>query len=131
MQKGEHYPENILFFFDGKPAELALYEAFSAQMEAKFPEASVRVQKTQISFYGKHLFAAASIPLRRKKGWPKTCLMVSPRLPIRLDSPRVAAAVEPCPGRWTNHILLEKASEVDERLGKMLDFAWQFSQEKV
>ena len=68
MKTSEHYESDILFFFDGKPAELALYQAFFRRMEAAFPDASVRVQKSQISFYGKHFFAAASLPLRPPEG---------------------------------------------------------------
>ena len=60
MRVPEHYAADVLFFFDGHPEELALYEALFRAVEAAFPEGSVRVQKTQISFYGRHLFAAAS-----------------------------------------------------------------------
>ena len=77
MERNEHYESDLLFFFDGKPLELDLYQALFARMEAAFPDASVRVQKSQISFYGRHLFAAASLPVRRRKDWPKTCLVVT------------------------------------------------------
>lgn len=40
----------VLRFFEGKPRELALYEAFAGKMLDAFPEATIRVQKTQISF---------------------------------------------------------------------------------
>ena len=49
MTKPEHYASDVLFFFDGRPAELALYEALLLRMEAAFPDASVKVQKSQIS----------------------------------------------------------------------------------
>ena len=58
MRIPEHYAADVLFFFDGHPEELALYEALFRAVEEAFPEGSVRVQKTQISFYGRHLFAA-------------------------------------------------------------------------
>ena len=87
MTKPEHYASDVLFFFDGRPTELALYEALLLRMEAAFPDASVKVQKSQISFYHRHLFAAASLPLRRRKGWPKQALLVTLGLPYRLDPP--------------------------------------------
>ena len=52
MNRPEFYEEDLLFFFDGKPRELALYEALMGKMEAAFPESSVRVQKSQIAFTG-------------------------------------------------------------------------------
>ena len=39
-----------------------------------------------------------------ERTWPKDCLLVTVGLPYRPDSPRVAAAAEPYPGRWTCHI---------------------------
>lgn len=130
MKTSEHYESDILFFFDGKPAELALYQAFFRRMEAAFPDASVRVQKSQISFYGKHFFAAASLPLRRRKDWPRECILVTFGLPIRLDSPRIAVAVEPYPNRWTHHVLLTCPDDLDETVMGWVEEAYQFSMEK-
>ena len=130
MQLPEHYPADVLFFFDGHPEELALYEALFRAVEAAFPEGSVRVQKTQISFYGRHLFAAASLPVRRRKDWPKICLVVTLGLGYRLDSPRVAVASEPYPGRWTHHILVTEAGQIDEELMGWLREAWDFAESK-
>lgn len=119
MERNEHYESDLLFFFDGKPLELDLYQALFARMEAAFPQASVKVQKSQISFYDRHLFAAASLPVRRKKSWPEHCLVVTVGLNRRLDSPRVAVAVEPYPGRWTHHIVVGSAGEID---GELMDW---------
>ena len=130
MRIPEHYAADVLFFFDGHPEELALYEALFRAVEEAFPEGSVRVQKTQISFYGRHLFAAASLPLRRRKGWPKQALLVTLGLPYRLDSPRVAVAVEPYPGRWTHHVLVTEEDQIDEELMGWLREAWDFAESK-
>ena len=45
MKTPAHYVSDVLLFFDGKPLELALYEALFLRLDAEFPEASVRVQK--------------------------------------------------------------------------------------
>ena len=116
MQLPEHYSSDVLFFFDGHPVALALYEALFRAVEETFPAGRVKVQKSQISFYGRHLFAAASLPVRRRKDWPKTCLVVTVGLGYRLDSPRVAAASEPYPGRWTHHILVTEEDQIDGEL---------------
>ena len=42
--------------------------------------------------------------------------MVTLGLGRRLDTPRVAVAVEPYPGRWTHHLLLTEESQIDEEL---------------
>ena len=130
MELPEHYPADVLFFFDVHPAELALYEALFRAMEQAFPKGRVKVQKTQISFYGRHLFAAASLPVRRRKDWPKICLVVTLGLGYRLDSPRVAAASEPYPGRWTHHILVSEEGQIDGELMGWLRAAWDFGESK-
>ena len=111
-------------------ADVALYEALFRRMDGAFPEGTVKVQKSQISFYGRHLFAAASLPVRRRKDWPKMCLMVTVGLPYRLDSPRVVAASEPYPGRWTHHVLVTEADQIDEELMGWLREAWNFAESK-
>ena len=130
MTTPEHYGSDVLFFFDGKPAELALYQALERAMEARFPEASVKVQKSQISFYHKHLFAAASLPLRRRKEWPKECLLVTFGLSRRLSSPRIAVAVEPYPNRWTHHVVVAREEEIDGELLDWLAEAYDFAAAK-
>lgn len=130
MTTSEHYASDALFFFDGKPMELQLYQALLARMEQAFPEMAVKVQKSQISFYNRHLFAAASLPVRRKKDWPKVCLVVTIGLSARLDSPRVAVAVEPYPNRWTHHVLVETPAQIDDELLDWLRQAYDFAQNK-
>ena len=130
MKTPEHYESDILFFFDGRPLELALYQALFRRMEPEFSGASVKVQKSQISFCGRHLFGAASLPVRRKKGWPEHCLVVTFGLPYRLDSPRIAAAAEPYPNRWTHHVLVSGEGEIDGELLGWLREAWAFSESK-
>ena len=130
METPAYYEQDLLRFFSGKPLELALYQALFRHMEAEFPDASVKVQKSQISFYGRHLFAAVSLPVRRKKTWPERCIVVTVGLPAPLESPRVAVAVEPHPGRWTHHILISEEGQIDGELLEWLKEAWAFAQSK-
>ena len=130
MKTPVQYESDILFFFDGKPLELALYHELFRRMEPEFPEASVKVQKSQISFYGRHLFAAASLPVRRKKTWPEHCVVVTIGLPYQLESARVAVAVEPYPGRWTHHVLISEEAQIDGELLGWLKEAWTFAESK-
>ena len=99
-------------------------------MEQAFPDASVKVQKSQISFYCPKLFAAASIPVRRKKDWPRECLLVTFGLERQVTSPRIAVAVEPYPNRWTHHVVVSQPEEIDGELLDWLSQAYQFCQIK-
>lgn len=130
MERSEHYQADVWMYFDGHPQEQALYEALFAQMERRFPDAKVKVQKSQISFYDRHLFAAASLPVRRKKDWPQKCLLVTFGLGYRLESARIAVAVEPYPNRWTHHVVVSQGEELDEELMGWLEEADQFARNK-
>ena len=130
MERSEYYQADVGMFFGEKKLEQTLYERLFARMEEAFPDALVKVQKSQISFYGRHLFAAASLPVRRKKDWPRECLVVTIGLSHPLDSPRAAVTVEPYPGRWTNHVLLSREEEIDEELMEWLREAYDFAESK-
>ena len=131
MRTSEHYTADLLAYFEGHDREHALYLALVSALEQTLPENfSVRVQKSQISFYGRHLFGAASIPMRRKKDWPRECLVVTVGLDRPLNSPRSAVSVEPYPGRWTNHILITRPEEVDGELMEWLREAHNFALRK-
>jgi hypothetical protein len=88
------------------------------------------VQKTQISFSCRYNFAFASLPIRRRKGWPKHCVIVSFGLFDRLASPRIAVAVEPYPNRWTHHVIISDERELDAELMGWIAEAHAFSQSK-
>ena len=131
MQVPEHYISDVQFFFDGKPLELALYQTLSERMAEALPDdVSVKVQKSQISFYARRLFAAASLPVRRKEDWPRECLVVTVGLDRPLNSPRSAVSVGPYPGRWTHHLLLTAPEDVDGLLAAWLAEAYRFAREK-
>ena len=116
-----------LLFFDRLPRFRPVYEALKDALAARCPELTVRVSKTQISFRSRYVFAAASLPYRRKKEWPKEYLMVSFGLPAQKKSPRIAASAEAYPGRWTHHVLVERPEDLDAELLGWLDEAYRFS----
>lgn len=63
--------ELTLQFFDAHPGALPLYEAFKTCVTDLVPDVRIKVQKTQISFYNRHLFACVSFArIRKKKNCP-------------------------------------------------------------
>ena len=130
MNYPAYYEADILRYFSASPTEQALYEMLVRQMDTCMPEVSVKVQKSQISFYDRHLFAAASIPLRRKKNWPNTCLLVTFGLSHRVEDPRISVAVGPYPNRWTHHVLISESDQIDAQLMAWLEEARTFARSK-
>ena len=106
-----------LFFFDRKPMALPMYEVLRENVLAGIPDVRIEVKKTQISFFSKHMFAAASFtPVRKAKDRPDPFLTITFGLPRRVESTRINAAAEPRPGRWTHHVMIGTGEEIDDEL---------------
>lgn len=94
---------DTLMFFEQQPDALPLYEAFSEAVLKRYPDTKIKVQKTQITFTNRHIFACASfLRVRKKKELPNPYLVITLGLSYPLESPRAAVKTEPYPGRWTN-----------------------------
>lgn len=119
-----------LLFFDGHPDLLPLYERLLAALNGLRPKVRPRVGRTQISLYCRYMFAAVSLPWRRVRGWPQACIVVSFVLPTPVSLPRVRSRTEAYPGRWTHHVAVEKAEDIDGELLALLAGAYDFAMVK-
>ena len=120
--------QDILCFFDKNPEALPLYEALEERILSEIPGVKIKVQKTQISFANKHNFAFVSfLPARKAKERPDIYITVTFGLGYRKESPRIDAATEPYPTRWTHHMLISQVDEVDDELLGWIKEAGVFS----
>ena len=120
-----------LLFFNQQPAALPLYEAFAGELVTRFPESRIKVQKTQITFANRHVYACVSfLRVKKKAELPAAYFVLTLGLPYPLESGRVAAKAEPYPGRWTTHILLSEPADLDEELFGWVEQAYRFSANK-
>lgn len=118
-------------FFDAVPGAYGLYRAFADAVAARWPDASCRVQKTQITFTNPGVFACLSLlRAKRKAELPDPWITITLGLPFRLTSPRAAAQTEPYPGRWTTHIVVGAPEEIDEELMGWVEQAYAFASRK-
>ena len=122
---------DTLLFFDPHPEALPLYEVLEEKLRQQIDPLVIKAQKTQISFYSKHLFGCVSfLRLRKKKECPSRYIVVTFGLDHRLESPRIEAAVEPYPNRWTHHLFVTSPEEIDEELMGWLGEAARFAANK-
>ena len=122
--------DELARLFARDPEMLPLYLVFEARVRKTCGDCRIRVQKTQVTFSNRYNFACASLPIRRKRDWPAHCLMVTFGLAHRVDSPRIAVAVEPYPNRWTHHVLVEREADIDGELMAWVREAYDFSLSK-
>ena len=127
-QSGYMISGDELFFFDEKPAAFPLYEAFAKRLLAEIDDVTVKVRKTQISFSNRYNFAFVSLlPVRKAKARPETYITVTFGLRYKKESPRIDAATEPYPNRWTHHMLISSVDEIDDELMGWIKEAATFS----
>ena len=120
--------QDILLFFDKHPEALPLYEALEERILAELRDVKIKVQKTQIAFSNKRNFAFVSfLPVRKAGERPDIFIVVTFGLSYRKESPRIDAATEPYPNRWTHHMLISRTEEIDDELMGWIEEAAVFS----
>lgn len=120
-----------LMFFGRHAAAVPLYEAFAEGLFRRFPATSMRVQKSQITFSNRHVYACVSLArVKRKAELPDPYIVVTLGLPYPLDSDRAAVKTEPSPGRWTTHIVVGAQAELDGEFWAWAAQAYEFAENK-
>lgn len=121
---------DILLVFEKAQEALPLYEAAKSWILSNFDDVRIKVGKTQITFYNRHSFAYLWPARGRLKGAPKNTLAFGFGLAYRVDNPRIARAVEAYPNRWTQHVLIESAGDLDEELLGWVRESYAFADSK-
>ncbi len=122
---------DTLQFFDKHPDALPLYLCFEEALCSVSPHLEKRVQKTQITFSNRHVFACVSFSrVKKKADLPVPYIVITLGLPYSLESERVAVKTEPYPGRWTTHIVIGTVNEIDTELLTWMRQAYDFAASK-
>jgi len=123
--------QDAFMFFDRQPDAFPIYEAFVMKLLERFPNTKTRVQKTQITFSNRHVYACISFQrVRKKADLPDPYIVITLGLSYPLESNRVAVKTEPYPGRWTTHIVVGTTEEIDDELFSWVQQAYDFSENK-
>jgi hypothetical protein len=109
--------------FAGQEEARQIFEAVREAVEAVGP-AEVRVTKSQVAFRRRQAFAWAWRPGAYLRG-KHAPLVLTVGLRHREPSPRWKEVVEPTPGRFTHHLELRSAEEVDGEVCAWLREAWE------
>ena len=123
--------QDLLFFFEKSPGSLELYQRLVRRLQEEVPGVTFKAGKSQISFYLRRQFGCASL-LKAGKAKDRPCpwLTVTFGLDHPVDSPRIAVKTEPYPRRWTHHVVVGTAGEIDGELLGWLKEAAAFAASK-
>lgn len=109
---GENIRDDELCFL-GRGEELELYRALRAELLSRWPNTELRPRRTQTGFAERYIYAVASPGTRRIKGAPEHYVLLSVVLPEPSGSARVAVIAEASPHRFTHHIVIGSAEDID------------------
>lgn len=112
--------------FAGKPWALKLYQAVRGAVQGfGGPGAAVaQAAKTQVAFHRRTAFAWLWLTRDHLHRGPDD-LVLSFGLRRPLASPRVKQSAHPTPSRWTHHVVLRDAAQLDAELVGWLREAWE------
>lgn len=123
--------DKLLRFFDQMPEALPLYQKFEREVLSRVKDVHIKVQKTQITYSNRHVFACVSFAkVRKAKERPPVYIVVTFGLAYKKESPRIDIATEPYPNRWTHHVLVSREEEIDGELLGWVEEAAAFSAAK-
>ena len=112
-------------FFASRQEARALFEAVHAEVE-RLGSVEVRVSKSQVAFWHDHNVAVVWTPDRYRKSTAPLVLTVSLR---RRDPSRRWKEIVPVSGgRYTHHLELRSAEEIDDDVRGWLAEAWAIAE---
>lgn len=118
--------ESIVSLFIRDPRRIELYQAIERAILDRWDDVTVTVHKTQVSFTARYGFAFVSPPFRKVAGRADLYVILSFGLDHRIESPRIVETAHPRENRWTHHVLIASAEEIDGQILDWLDQAHEF-----
>ena len=105
--------------FEGRPGSLRLFRTIRRAVE-RLDGVTVVASKSQVSFRARRAFAWVWLPQRYTGNRPPESVTLTISLDHELVDERIAEAVQPRPGRWTHHIVIERSKDFDATVKRWL-----------
>ena len=115
--------------FVGRAEAFRLFNVIREYIESIGP-VKIEPSKTQVSFGEKTKFAWIWLPQMWIKKQSENSITLTFSLRRSVKHSRIKSTVEPYPGRWTHHVVIEKESDLDEDVREWLREAYSSAQGK-
>lgn len=106
--------------------QISLYLAVEEMINSIGP-VSIEVMKSQISFGTKTKFAWVWKPQTWSKKRPENSIVLTFGVGRHIQNEKIVEAVEPYPGRWTHHVIIQNNSDLNNDVYQWLCEAYAFS----
>ncbi len=111
--------------FKDRPACLKLYYGVEQYIKS-LGDVEIGVTKTQVSFGVRTKFAWVWLPQLWTKNRPEDSITLTFDLDHQMSDHRIVETVQPGPGRWTHHVIIEKEADLDKVVKAWLAQAYEF-----
>jgi hypothetical protein len=120
--------KNIETFFFKQPKQKSLFLAVEQMIHSIGP-ATIQVMKSQISFgtHTKFAWVWLSPPSNKR---PENSIVLTFGVGRHIESEQIVQAVEPYPGRWTHHVIIQNEADLNNDVNQWLREAYAFSQSR-
>lgn len=112
--------------FNERQAAYVLFGVVRVYIES-LGSISVEAPKTQVSFGTKSRFAWVWLPQMWIKKQKDSSITIAFDLDHQVQHSRIKSSVEPRPGRWTHHVVIEKESDFNTDVKMWLREAYVLS----
>jgi hypothetical protein len=116
--------------FTERQAAYVLFDVVREYIES-LGSISVEATKTQVSFGTKSKFAWVWLPQMWIKKQKDNSITIAFDLDHEVQHTRIRSSVEPRPGRWTHHVVIEKESDFDNNVKMWLREAYVLSLTRI
>ncbi len=116
----------IELLFGKRKAALVLFQQVQNYIES-LGDIKTAVTKTQVSFGTNRKFAWVWLPQIWIKKQPDDSIVLTFALDRHIEDKRIQEAVEPKPGNWTHHVVIQEHSDFDNSVRAWIIEAWKKS----
>jgi len=109
-------------YFAGEEDSRRIFETLHSVVDS-LGQVEIRLTKSQVAFRRRKAFAWAWIPGKYLRG-RHAPLVLTLSLKRKDSSPRWKEIVEPAPGRFTHHLELYSAADINAEVFSWLEEAW-------
>lgn len=118
--------EKVDKFFTDKPVQRHLFNLIKEYI-VSLGQVDIKITKSQIAFVNKRQFTWVWLPMPWDKRRPKNSIVLSFSLDKKIVNPQIVQVVEPYPGRFMHHIIIEKEADMSGDIKKWLTEAYLFN----
>lgn len=119
------YKDKVETFFCNQAKQISLFYAVE-NLISSIGAVKIEVKKSQISFGTKTKFAWVWTPREWGKR-PENSIVLTFGVSRHIGNEQIVQTVEPYPGRWTHHMIIQDKSDLNDDILQWLREAYTFS----